>query len=113
MIWCFLSSGLYKCYDTQAHAATYSNPDRTNQVSLSMIGFVDDSNGQVNMFEADDTLESLAQLHLNASHNATVWANLWRDGLCVRIAEMFISSHVLEIFNSRRASVSELSEGVS
>ena len=76
MIWCFLSSRLYKSYDTQAHAAKYSNPDRTNHVSLSMIGFVDDSNGQVNMFESDDTLESLAHLHSKARHNATVWANL-------------------------------------
>ena len=76
MIWCFLSSRLYASYDTQAHAATYSNPDRTNQVSLSMIGFVDDSNGQVNMFEEKDTLESLSQMHFKAKHNATVWANL-------------------------------------
>jgi hypothetical protein len=112
-IWCFLSSRLYASYNARAHAATYSNPDYTNQVSLSMIGFVDNSNGQVNMFEAKDTLELLSQFHLKARHNATVWAKLiGSDGWCVRIAELFISS-VLESFNSRRAGVSELSEGVS
>lgn len=36
MIWCFLSSALYTCYDTKAHAAEYSNPDRSYKPSLSL-----------------------------------------------------------------------------
>jgi hypothetical protein len=33
MIWCFLSSVLYNCHGSNAHAATYSNPDHTNPIS--------------------------------------------------------------------------------
>ncbi|KAI2499111.1 hypothetical protein MHU86_15381 [Fragilaria crotonensis] len=76
MIWCFLSSVLYKCYDTNAHAAEYSNPDGTNQVALSMIGFVDDSNGQVNMFQEEDNVATLSTMHDKATQNATTWAQL-------------------------------------
>jgi hypothetical protein len=76
MIWCFLSSVLYQCYDTKAFEAKYSNPDRSNQVSMSMLGFVDDSNGQVNMFEEDDSIKVFSLTHSRATHNATTWAKL-------------------------------------
>jgi hypothetical protein len=54
-IWCFLSSTLYDCYDTQATKALYCAPNRTNHLEIGMIGFVDDSNGQTNQFLADET----------------------------------------------------------
>ena len=76
MIWCFLSSVLYDCYGSNAHAATYSNPDHTNSISWSMIGFVDDSNGQVNVFSEGDSSETLSKMHVRAQHNAQEWANL-------------------------------------
>jgi hypothetical protein len=31
MIWCFLSSLLFDCYELRAHPANYCNPDWTNQ----------------------------------------------------------------------------------
>lgn len=34
MIWCFLSSLIYDCYDKDAHPAEYQNPDHTNHVQM-------------------------------------------------------------------------------
>ncbi|KAI2499829.1 hypothetical protein MHU86_14646 [Fragilaria crotonensis] len=76
MIWCFLSSLLFQCYETRAHPATYSNPDRTNQNQWYMIGFVDDTNGQANQFSEDETPETLPTLHQWSQENATLWAQM-------------------------------------
>ncbi len=38
MIWCFLSSVLFDCYDTRAHGAIYELPDRSLTTKLHMIG---------------------------------------------------------------------------
>jgi hypothetical protein len=50
MAWGFLSCTLFDMYEKKATPATYCNPDRSNPIILAMIGFVDDSNGQVNRF---------------------------------------------------------------
>jgi exonuclease III len=76
MIWCFLSSLLYDCYDLQAHPALYCNPDWTNPCQVSMVGFVDDSNGQVNSFYEDDTTANLQSTVHKAKTNATIWSHL-------------------------------------
>ena len=41
-----------------------------------MVGFVDDTNGQVNNFKSPQTEEALLQLMQDAEHNATSWASL-------------------------------------
>ena len=74
--WNFISSALLDCYDTKASPATYINPDRSNPSAWSMVGFVDDNNGQVNSFSEPRTQQSLPLLHHQARQNATVWANL-------------------------------------
>jgi hypothetical protein len=76
MIWCFLSSLLYDCYEKQAHHATYCNPDWKNNCRVSMVGFVDDSNGQVNSFYEDDTKANLQHMVHKAKENATIWSQL-------------------------------------
>jgi hypothetical protein len=76
MIWCFISSLLYKCYGQQAHAAQYANPDHANPMAWSMIGFVDDSNGQVNVFSELDSPATMAVMHDRAQKNAQTWAQL-------------------------------------
>jgi len=50
MIWCFLSSLLFNCYETQANGAYYATPDKHHHTQLHTVGYVDDSNGQTNMF---------------------------------------------------------------
>ncbi len=76
MIWCFMSSLLYDCYDLQAHPAQYCTPDRNTTCRVSMIGFVDDSNGQVNSFFEEDNLTTLRSMINKAKDNATLWSQL-------------------------------------
>jgi hypothetical protein len=49
-IWCIVSSVLFSCHQEKAYGAFFCTPDKQTSVSLSMIGFVDDSTGQVNSF---------------------------------------------------------------
>jgi hypothetical protein len=49
-IWCIISSVLFDCFETQAHGATFESPDKTQSITIYMVGFVDDSTGQVNQF---------------------------------------------------------------
>ncbi|KAI2496025.1 hypothetical protein MHU86_18498 [Fragilaria crotonensis] len=76
MIWCFLSSILFNCYDDLAYAATYCHPDRSHPMELGMVGFVDDSNGQTNEFMRDETASTLPTIYHQLRHNAQTWADL-------------------------------------
>ena len=38
MIWCFLSSVLFNCYDELSHKAIYCHPDKSNELNIGMIG---------------------------------------------------------------------------
>ena len=76
MIWCFLSSVLFDCYDDLAYAATYCNPDRTQVMELGMVGFVDDSNGQTNDFMKDETDQTMPTTLYKLQHNAQAWSDM-------------------------------------
>jgi hypothetical protein len=76
MIWCFLASLLYDCCDLQAHPALYCNPDWTNPSQVSIVGFVNDSNDQVNSFYSEDTTANLQSMVHKAKTNATIWSHL-------------------------------------
>ena len=76
MIWCFLSSVLFDCYDDLAYAATYCNPDRTQPMELGMVGFVDDSNGQTNDFLKTETEATLPTTLYKLRHNAQAWSDI-------------------------------------
>jgi exonuclease III len=76
MIWLFLSCLLFAAYAKLARKATYCNPDGSNDTTLTMVGFVDDTNGQVNKFTSPQTDITLLELMQDAEHNATSWASL-------------------------------------
>jgi hypothetical protein len=76
MIWCFLSSVLFDCYDDLHYSATYCSPDRTQQMELGMVGFVDDSNGQTNSFMQPETAATLPTTLFKLRHNAQTWADI-------------------------------------
>jgi exonuclease III len=76
MIWCFLSSLLFDCYATQSLNATYCRPNNTEPISIGMIGFVDDSNGQTNCFQEDETEATNPTMVQKLRSNAQVWANM-------------------------------------
>ncbi|KAI2490272.1 hypothetical protein MHU86_24293 [Fragilaria crotonensis] len=75
-IWCFLSSLLYDCYDQKAAKATYKNPSTSETVELGMVGFVDDSNGQTNLFDHEETENARHQIITQLENNAQLWAEL-------------------------------------
>ncbi|KAI2497605.1 hypothetical protein MHU86_16911 [Fragilaria crotonensis] len=76
VIWCFLSSILYDCYDEVAFKAAYLSPNRERRTELGMIGFVDDSNGQTNAFEDPETIHTPKQILQKMKANATAWSRL-------------------------------------
>ncbi|KAI2512752.1 hypothetical protein MHU86_1540 [Fragilaria crotonensis] len=76
MIWCFLSSVLFDCYEEISHSAQYCRPDRSEHMTIGMIGFVDDSNGQTNCFMEDETPDTLPTMIQKLKTNAQAWSNL-------------------------------------
>lgn len=63
--------------DTLAVPATYCSPDRTGHVSLGMVGFVDDSNGQTKAFlDTEDYSTTPWNIQRSLRHNAQAWTNL-------------------------------------
>lgn len=80
MIWCFLSSILFDCYETQAIGAVYEPPDRSSRTHIQMIGYVDDSNGQTNMFLQNHQPEDKSLIQ-QAMADAQIWHDvLWASG---------------------------------
>jgi hypothetical protein len=61
VIWTIVSSILFECHEATGHGALFSIPDQQMSLNLSMVGFVDDSTGQVNDF-LSDTQPTPAQL---------------------------------------------------
>jgi len=47
-IWLLISLTLFDLHEQHAHRALFSSPDGTQQVPLTMVGFVDDSTGTCN-----------------------------------------------------------------
>jgi hypothetical protein len=75
MIWCFISSTLFDCHQSQAYGDVFESPDQNVTVTFSMVGFVDDSTGTVNSFHvtSQPTPEELLQ---KMQHDAQLWYNL-------------------------------------
>ena len=71
--WGFITSAAYDGYDTMSTPATYQNPDPTNEIKVSIIGFVDNTNGQANKFTGCDsatvreTTEAIRTSHCTAA----------------------------------------------
>lgn len=94
-IWCFLSSTLFDCYDTEAHQAYYCDPNEEVSVSLGMIGFVDDCNGQTNSFYQDGSPTITQTLLHQTRHNAQTWTDLLSaSGGALELAKC--SCHILQ-----------------
>jgi hypothetical protein len=50
VIWDFISRVLFQCHAARATVAVFESPDRSVTIRFFMVGFVDDSTGQVNAF---------------------------------------------------------------
>jgi hypothetical protein len=75
VIWVFISSVIFKCHEKCAKGATFESPDKSVTIKLYMVGFVDDSTGQVNDCLSDDAppLDTLVSL---MAHDAQLWNDL-------------------------------------
>jgi hypothetical protein len=86
-IWCIVSSVLFSCHQEKAHSAFFSTPNKQMSVSLSMIGFVNNSTGQVNSFINNDQsqpklLWAIMQL------DAQLWNDLlWLSGSLLELSK--------------------------
>jgi hypothetical protein len=112
MIWCFLSSVLFDAYEENARGATYEFPDRSGHIQIRMIGYVDDSNGQTNMF-THDTQPSSKEMIAAAQDDAQEWhrctEGVWR---CARIVQMHIPIALMDL-QQRRITVCARNSGKS
>jgi hypothetical protein len=80
IIWIIISSTLFDIHMKKANGATFCSPDQSVEIAFSIIGFVDDSNCQTNVFMADPqpSPEALAKL---AEEDAKLWSKLlWLSG---------------------------------
>ncbi len=75
-IWCFLSSILFDGYDDVASPAQYQSPCKKITASIGLVGFVDDCNGQTNLFLANESEETLNEVFHQARSNAQRWSDL-------------------------------------
>lgn len=79
-IWCLISSVLFDCFETKAHGAVFESPDRTQSLTVYMIGFVDDSTGQTNSF-LDDVQPPANFIVEKMKQDAQLWNDLlWTSG---------------------------------
>jgi hypothetical protein len=80
VIWLIVSSTLFTCHEQYAYGATFTTPDKSLSVALSMVGFLDDSTGQVNDFTTDPQ-PSPKVLNKFMQYNAQLWSDLlWLSG---------------------------------
>jgi hypothetical protein len=75
VIWVFISSVLFQCHAKYAKGAVFESPDKSVTIKFYMVGFVDDSTGQVNDFlsDAEPTIDHLVSL---MAHDAQLWNDL-------------------------------------
>jgi len=79
-IWLFISSTLCDIHNNQSHGATFTNPDGTESVNISMVGFVDDSTGSYNDFRPQKELPFDTMMD-NMQKDAQTWNDLlWCSG---------------------------------
>ena len=74
-IWCVISSTLFDCQEEAMNGATFWSPNKQHRVTFSMVGFVDDSTGQVNDFAADPQ-PAPAALQAVAKEEAQHWNDI-------------------------------------
>ena len=79
-IWLFISSTLCDVHNSISQGATFTNPDESEQVSISMVGFVDDSTGTYNDFQPQQELP-FETMMANMQTDAQAWNDLlWCSG---------------------------------
>jgi len=74
-LWCIISSILFDCFSSDCKGTLYTSPDCSTSLKLGMVGFVDDTNGQVSSGLGNDKID-VKTLLTNAEHDAQLWKAL-------------------------------------
>ena len=72
--WLFINSTLFDMYNSLAHGSQYQSQDRTTDISIKAIGFMDDVQTSINAFENNHI--SLEQLVAMAKQDSHVWHDI-------------------------------------
>ena len=72
--WLFISSTLFDMYNSQAQGSVYESKNRSIQVTVKAIGFVDDVRTSINAFENNSL--SLEQLVRMATRDSQLWHDI-------------------------------------
>jgi hypothetical protein len=79
-IWLFISSTLCDVHNSVSHGATFTTPDSLETVSISMVGFVDNSTGTYNNFQPQTEIPFETMMS-NMQTDAQAWNDLlWCSG---------------------------------
>ena len=73
--WLFISSTLFDLYNSQAHGSMYESQDRTIEINVKAIGFVDDVRTSVKAFGNNKI--TLAQLMRIATRDSQLWHDIF------------------------------------
>ncbi len=78
VIWCFISSILYDCYDKQAFKAVYHSRDKSKKVELGMVGsLMTPTAKQIHMYRRKLKSSHSRQTAVHRRRtNAQIWSNL-------------------------------------
>jgi hypothetical protein len=79
-MWCVISSVPFDCHAERAHGATFESPDRSESITVCMIGFVDDSTSSVNDFFSNTQPDPKVLVGM-MREDAQLWNDLlWSSG---------------------------------
>ena len=77
VIWCFVSSKPFQCYEDEAHGMMFYSPDGSISFSMAIIGFVDDTT----CITAGDPSKPLVDMLQCMQEDAQLWNDLlWSSG---------------------------------
>lgn len=75
VLWIIISSILFDSHQQHSHGAQYSSPDHSTYINFSMIGFVDDSSSQVNVFD-NHNKDNMEQLIPKMEKDLQLWSDM-------------------------------------
>jgi len=74
MVWLFICSTLFDLYEKEAQGATYESPDGASNITIKIIGFVDDTRNATNFFKRNNiSIDTLIQ---QATRDSQRWHDL-------------------------------------
>ena len=88
-LWLIISSILCDKYNEKAHGAIFETPDKSTSIQVYLVGFVDDTNGNVNSFR-DNVQPPISSLLEKMQHDAQLWNDLlWNSGGALELPKCF------------------------